>query len=155
MDVPHSAATPASSALTQFLASLDSADQLTAEKVSAALRIALVASPDSSHRATGTLALGGTGHGTVTLYTDVLDDSQRRMLVEVFAADATYGGVCTLDFMSVSTALLSAGYRRLPRARVGEPEPATFVRGPVVIEFVLASADDADTSACIRQLVVR
>lgn len=156
MDVHYPAPTRARNALLQLLASLESADQLTAEKVGAALGIPLLASSGSSHRATGTLALGSAGHATVSLYADVLDDSRRRMLVEVMPPEGLHHGLCPLDFTSMSAALQDAGYRRLPRTRIDEPEPASFVRGPVVIEFVLAGGTDAaDTGACIRQLVVR
>lgn len=154
MDESHPAPKSPDDPLLRLLASLDSADQLTPDWVGATLGVQLKSSA-ATRRANGDVPLGDAGRAAVSLYPDVLDDSRRRMLVE-FIPHAGAAAACTVGFERLASGLQDAGYRRLPRGSAGEPEPTSFVRGPIVIELALsgpAAAGDAD--ACVRQLVVR
>lgn len=144
MDAPHGAPRPSDAALVEFLASLDDTGQLTADRVGPTLGIDMVRSAEPGMRATGALPFGEAGRAFVSLYPDALDDSQRRMLVEFVPAARE----CMLAFDRLAGGLQAAGYSALPRTSEREPEPTSFVRGPVVVEVGI-------TGACVHRIVVR
>ena len=134
----------AGDALVDFLASLDGTADLTADRVAAALGIDLAPEAGTASRASGTLPFGDAGGALVSLYPDALDDSQRRMLVEFRPA----ADICMLTTDRLASSLHAAGYRPMPRTLEREPEPTSFVRGPVVVDVGVRGA-------CVHRIVVR
>ena len=141
------AQTSALPALVRLLAALDNPQHLTADRVGSALGISFDLAGSPGH-AYGVLPLDGTRKANVTLYPDPLDDTRRRLRVDL--PDAA---TCALAFTPFADAMRREGYGVQPRASKGEPEPTTFVRGAVTLELKVVGTAEADR--CITQLVVR
>lgn len=149
------AAVEFSRALLALLVSVTSADQLTPERVGAALEIPMT--PLEGAAAHGVRKLEGDWIASAYLYPDVLQPAARRAHFRFQAQEpgAPLDAVCDVDFDAYAKALEAGGYRLQPR-RIDEPAPYEFVRNGVVVEIGVRGKSGGDaTAGCVQGIVVR